>query len=66
MVRILLPPAVSLLRTAGEGARPELGQTFKLTPDQGVSRSRRPCSVQLEPCFFHIARLPSAGSSHHP
>jgi hypothetical protein len=33
-VRIRLPPAASPLRTAGEGARPELGQTFKLTPDR--------------------------------
>jgi hypothetical protein len=29
------------LRTAGEGARPELGQTFKLTPDQRTERIRR-------------------------
>jgi hypothetical protein len=27
------------MRTAGEGARPELGQTFKLTPDQRTEES---------------------------
>jgi hypothetical protein len=41
MVRIRLSPAASLLRTAGEGARPELGQTFKLTPDQRTEGIRR-------------------------
>ena len=41
MVRIQLSPAESLLRTAGEGARPELGQTFKLTPDQRTDGIRR-------------------------
>src|ERR1700746_2091269 len=34
-VRIQSPPAASPLRTAGEGARPELGQTFKLARTSG-------------------------------
>jgi hypothetical protein len=45
MVRIRFPPAASLLRTAGEGARPELGQTFKLTPDQRTEESHSTTTI---------------------
>jgi hypothetical protein len=45
IVRIHLPPAASLLRTAGEGARPELGQTFKLTPDQRTEESHSTTTI---------------------
>jgi hypothetical protein len=45
MFRIQLSPAASLLRAAGEGARPVLGQTFKLTPDQRTEESHSTTTI---------------------